>query len=134
MKWSQVRRKLARVDRALDKAIARSEIPGAVVLARMRREDEVLEQITDLVAGKGGDKAGAQAETAPQAPGDVVFAAAFPDPELPRGADTAFTWIEPQHDLAKRDDVVSALLGRTQFDCTHSNLSCLLSNQPWQCQ
>ena len=43
MKWSVVKRKLARVDRALDQAIAQAEIPGAVVLARMRREGEVLE-------------------------------------------------------------------------------------------
>ena len=33
MKWSAVRRKLARVDRAIDKAIEAAEIPGAVVLA-----------------------------------------------------------------------------------------------------
>jgi CubicO group peptidase (beta-lactamase class C family) len=46
MKWSQVRRKLARVDRALDQAIARSEIPGAVVMARMRREGELLEHLS----------------------------------------------------------------------------------------
>ena len=43
MKWSLVRRKLARVDRAIDKAIEASEIPGAVVLARMVHEGEVLE-------------------------------------------------------------------------------------------
>jgi CubicO group peptidase (beta-lactamase class C family) len=43
VKWSVVRRKLARVDRALDKAIEASEIPGAVVLARMQRDGEVLE-------------------------------------------------------------------------------------------
>ena len=33
MKRSQVQRKLKRVDRALDKAIANAEIPGAVVVA-----------------------------------------------------------------------------------------------------
>jgi CubicO group peptidase (beta-lactamase class C family) len=43
VKWSLVRRKLARVDTAIDKAIEASEIPGAVVLARMRREGELLE-------------------------------------------------------------------------------------------
>lgn len=43
MKHALIRRKLARVDRALDKAIASAEIPGAVVLARMPREGEVLE-------------------------------------------------------------------------------------------
>jgi len=43
VKWSVVRRKLARVDRAIDKAIEAQEIPGAVVLARMPRDGEVLE-------------------------------------------------------------------------------------------
>ena len=43
MKWSLIRRKLERVDRAIDKAIAGAEIPGAVVLARMPREGELLE-------------------------------------------------------------------------------------------
>lgn len=43
MKWSVIRRKLARVDRALDKAIADAEIPGAVVLASMPREGEWIE-------------------------------------------------------------------------------------------
>ncbi|MDJ0869474.1 MAG: serine hydrolase domain-containing protein [Myxococcota bacterium] len=46
MKWSQIRRKLARVDRALDKAIGNAEIPGAVVLARMPRDGEVLEHLS----------------------------------------------------------------------------------------
>ncbi len=40
MKRSQVQRKLGRVDRALDKAIANAEIPGAVVVASLRHEDE----------------------------------------------------------------------------------------------
>ncbi len=43
MKHSLIQRKLARVDRVLDKAIASAEIPGAVVFARMPREGEVLE-------------------------------------------------------------------------------------------
>jgi CubicO group peptidase (beta-lactamase class C family) len=43
MRWSVVRRKLGKVDRAIDKAIAGAEIPGAVVLARMPRDGEVLE-------------------------------------------------------------------------------------------
>ncbi len=42
MRWSVIRRKLAGVDRAIDKAIERAEIPGAVVLARMPRQGELL--------------------------------------------------------------------------------------------
>jgi CubicO group peptidase (beta-lactamase class C family) len=43
MKRSVIKRKLARVEKALDKSIDKAEIPGAVVLARMPFEDEVLE-------------------------------------------------------------------------------------------
>jgi len=43
MKLSLIKRKLGKVARALDKAIEGAEMPGAVVLARMPREGEVLE-------------------------------------------------------------------------------------------
>ena len=43
MKRSLIERKLGKVETALDKAIEKQEIPGAVVLARMPRDGEVLE-------------------------------------------------------------------------------------------
>ena len=43
MKWSAVRRKLGRVDKAIDKAMEKAEMPGAVLLARMPKHDEVIE-------------------------------------------------------------------------------------------
>lgn len=43
MKRSLIQRKLGKVERALDKAIEAAEMPGAVVLARMPREGEMLE-------------------------------------------------------------------------------------------
>ncbi|MFP6655897.1 MAG: serine hydrolase domain-containing protein [Myxococcota bacterium] len=43
MKRSLIERKLGKVETALDKAIEKQEIPGAVVLARMPREGEILE-------------------------------------------------------------------------------------------
>jgi len=43
VKWSAVRRKLGRVDRAIDKSIASAEIPGAVACARMPKDGETLE-------------------------------------------------------------------------------------------
>ncbi len=43
MKRSVIQRKLGRVDRALDRAIEAGETAGAVLLARMPREGEVLE-------------------------------------------------------------------------------------------
>ena len=47
MKWAVIKRKLARVDRALDKAIDAAEMPGAVVYARMHRDGEVLEHVSE---------------------------------------------------------------------------------------
>jgi CubicO group peptidase (beta-lactamase class C family) len=46
VRWAAIRRKLGKVDRLLDKAISESEIPGAVVLARMPREGEVIEHLS----------------------------------------------------------------------------------------
>ena len=43
MRRSVIERKLRRVDTALDKAITKNEVPGAVVLARMPRDGELLE-------------------------------------------------------------------------------------------
>jgi CubicO group peptidase (beta-lactamase class C family) len=43
VRWSVIRRKLGRADRLLAKAIEKGEIPGAVVLARMPREGELVE-------------------------------------------------------------------------------------------
>jgi CubicO group peptidase (beta-lactamase class C family) len=46
VRWSVVRRKLAKVDRAIDKAIANAEIPGAVVMARVCRGEDVVEHLS----------------------------------------------------------------------------------------
>jgi CubicO group peptidase (beta-lactamase class C family) len=45
MKRAVINRKLARVEKALDKSIDKAEIPGAVVLARMPFQDEILEHL-----------------------------------------------------------------------------------------
>jgi CubicO group peptidase (beta-lactamase class C family) len=46
MKWSAIKRKLARVDKALDKSIDEAQTPGAVVFARMPRDGEVVEHLS----------------------------------------------------------------------------------------
>jgi len=46
MKRAVIQRKLGRVDRALDKAIDKAEIPGAVVLARMPIAGEMVEHLS----------------------------------------------------------------------------------------
>jgi CubicO group peptidase (beta-lactamase class C family) len=66
VKHAAIRRKLGKVDRALEKAIDATEIPGAVVLARMRRGVETLEY-----RGVRGH-AVLQPERVPMAP-DTIF-------------------------------------------------------------
>lgn len=46
MKWAAIRRKLLRVERAVDKAIENAETAGAVVLARMPRDGDVIEHFS----------------------------------------------------------------------------------------
>ena len=46
MRHATIRRKLGKVDRALDRAIEGAEMPGAVVLARMHRDGEWLEHLS----------------------------------------------------------------------------------------
>ena len=78
-------------------------------------QHEVLEQPADLVVDERGHDRGAQAEAAPQPARHVVLAAALPDPERARVADASLTGIEPQHDLAERDQVVAAGRGRADL-------------------
>jgi CubicO group peptidase (beta-lactamase class C family) len=46
VRHAAIRRKLGKVDRALDRAIEGAEMPGAVVLARMYRDGEWLEHVS----------------------------------------------------------------------------------------
>jgi CubicO group peptidase (beta-lactamase class C family) len=46
MRWSAIQRKLARVSKAIDKAIEKAEVPGAVVYARMPKHGEVIEHFS----------------------------------------------------------------------------------------
>jgi len=46
VRHAAIRRKLGKVDRALDRAIEGAEMPGAVVLARMQRDGETLEHLS----------------------------------------------------------------------------------------
>jgi len=46
VRWSAVNRKLERAGRAIDKAIEKQETPGAVLLARMPKDGEVIEHFS----------------------------------------------------------------------------------------
>ena len=73
--------------------------------------DEIFDETTDGIVGKGGHDGGAFAEAFAEAAGDVVFAAAFPDVEGARRVDAAFAWIEAEHDFTEGDDIVAAGFG-----------------------
>ena len=73
---------------------------------------EVLEQAADLVVDERRAHGGAEVEALAQAAGDVVFAAAFPDLELARGAHAAFARVEAEHDFTEGDLVEGAFLRR----------------------
>jgi CubicO group peptidase (beta-lactamase class C family) len=47
VKWAAIQRKLRRADRAIDKSIASSEIPGAVAGAQMPKDGETLEYFSE---------------------------------------------------------------------------------------
>ena len=65
--------------------------------------DEVFNQIADLVVDKCGHHAGIVTETLSEPARGIVFSAALPRFERTSRADTTFTRIETEHDLAERD-------------------------------
>ncbi len=72
-------------------------------------QNEVLDQAADGIVGERSGDGGAQAETAAQAAGHVVFAAALPNLEMARGVDAAFAGIEAKHDFAQAQAVPAAI-------------------------
>ena len=87
-------------------------------------EHEVLEQPADLVVGERRHDTGAEAETSPEPPGDVVLATAFPRLEPAGGTNPPLGRIEAEHDLAERDEVVAALVrGADREPAGHSAAS-----------
>lgn len=74
-------------------------------------EDEVFDEATDFIVGKGSQDAGAQAKAAAGTTGDVVFSAAFPGGELAGGAYAAFAWIQAQEDFTEGEYIVERLAG-----------------------
>ena len=82
-------------------------------------QHEVLEQPADVVFGERGHDTGAQAEAPAQPACHVVLAAALPRLEPAGSANPPLARIEPEHDLAQRDEVVAALLRRPNREPAH---------------
>ena len=77
-------------------------------------EDQVLDQPPDLVVGERGDHRRAQAEAAAQAAGDVVLAAALPDPKLRAVRIRPSPGSSRSITSPSATSVVAALVGRTR--------------------
>ena len=77
---------------------------------------EVFEQAADFVVDERRAHRGAQVEALAEPAGDVVFAAAFPDLELARGAHAAFARVEAEHDFTEGDLVEGAFLRRLDLE------------------
>jgi hypothetical protein len=75
--------------------------------------------VADLVVNERSDDGGFQAEAFAETAGGIVFAAAFPDLEVPGGADAALAGIEAKHDFAEGDLVKGA--GGGGFDLEAHN-------------
>src|SRR4051812_9976483 len=69
-------------------AVIRLPDHGARVHAALQHE--VLDETPNRVVGEGRDDRGSLVEAAPQAAGDVIFAAAFPGVQHARGVNASF--------------------------------------------
>ena len=112
-------------DRAADTEAALGEVEtvadgaaNAVVVAPLDEvggdaalHDKIFDEVADLVVDEGGDDGGFVTEAFAETAGGVVFAAAFPDLEIARGANPALARVEAEHDFAERDLIEGAGVG-----------------------
>jgi len=127
MKRSLIQRKLARVERALDKSIEKAEIPGAVVLARMPRESELLEY--EVARGL----AVMRPERIPMAPETVFDLASL---TKPMATTTAILLLVHEGAIALDDPVAKTLPSFAERDKEAITLRHLLTHssglKPWR--
>src|SRR5258707_1276114 len=74
--------------------------------------DQVLEQFPHRIIRECGNNRGVQAETTLQPACDVVLSAAFANFKGSRRSDAAVAGVEPDHDLAKTDQIPTAFFFR----------------------
>ena len=127
MKRSLIQRKLGKVERALDKAIEAAEMPGAVVLARMPREGEVLEY------GWTRGLAVVRPERIPMSP-DTIFDLASLTKNI--ATTTAVLWLVHDGAVGLDDPVAKHLPAFAERDKGEVTLRHLLSHsaglKPWR--
>src|ERR1700754_4936498 len=91
-------RKVQSISNRAPNAIVRN--PPDERLIHSALEDQVLDQASDRIIGKGGYNGCVQTKTALQSPSDVVLTASFVHVELARRPDPAVSGIETQHHFA----------------------------------
>lgn len=127
MKRSVIERKLQKVERALDKAIEKQEIPGAVVLARMPREGEIL----DYAWVRG--LAVARPERLPMRRDTIFDLASL---TKPIATTTAIMWLVEEGSISLDDPVAKSLpafADRGKENVTIRHLLCHAAGlKPWR--
>jgi hypothetical protein len=71
-------------------------------------QNKIFKQAPDLVVGKASANGGPESKAAAKTARDVILAASFPNPELPRTANTVLARIEAEHYLAQGNQVIAA--------------------------
>ena len=127
MKRSLIRRKLGRVDREIDKAIAKAEVAGAVVLARMPRDGEIVEHAS--VRGF----AALRPERVPMTPETIFDLASL---TKPLATATAILWLIHDGAVTLDDPVSKHLPAFSERDKDAVTLRHLLTHssglKPWR--
>jgi len=127
VKRSLIRRKLGRVDREIDKAIAKAEVAGAVVLARMPRDREIVEHAS--VRGF----AALRPERVPMTPETIFDLASL---TKPLATATAILWLIHDGAVTLDDPVSKHLPAFSERDKDAVTLRHLLTHssglKPWR--
>jgi L-asparaginase/Glu-tRNA(Gln) amidotransferase subunit D len=77
-------------------------------------EEAVFDQAADGIVGECCGDGGAQSKAAAQSAGDVIFATALPNGELPRSVHPALAGVKTEHDFAKAEAIPAPIRIRKQ--------------------
>src|ERR1700733_8158629 len=86
-------------------------------------QNQIFEQLSNRIFGKGCDDGGAHAEASSQSASNVVFSTTLPGTEVSSGMDSLLARIEPEHDFAETDAVPLTAFGHFQDDLVHGQHS-----------
>src|SRR5262249_44840866 len=90
--------------------------PADVRLVDAALKDQILDAAPDRVVGECRNERGVESEAALETAGNVIFAAAFPGAERPRGMNARVSGIEAQHHFSERHEIPAASLFRRNVE------------------